>query len=64
MPKVKETLASIAARDRAALAPYQKLEEVNTRAVMEGFFADPMAPIQEMIELRRTLTPEHYRAEE
>jgi len=64
LPKVKETLASIAARDRAALAPYQKLEEVNTRAVMEGFFADPMAPIQEMIELRRTLTPEHYRAEE
>ena len=64
MAKSRETLACIAARDRAALAPYQKLEAMKSRTIIESFFADPWAPIQEMIELRSTLTPDYYRYEQ
>jgi RNA polymerase sigma factor (sigma-70 family) len=62
--KITETYPQLAARWREVLEPYRKLEEKNTRFVIESFFdMGPMAAIEEIIELRMSLTPERYRYE-
>lgn len=63
MAAKKKTLSEIAQIDRDALEPYQRLEEVNSRRIIESFFDDAMAPIQEMIALQQSLTPEQYHAD-
>ena len=61
--KILPTLSEIAAIDRKALAPYKELEQKNSRQIITGFFGNPMAAVEQIIELRMTLTPEHYQAE-